>query len=1092
MKVYPTIIAAAAAAFSLAGSGADDPRAADDWSRIYLGAIPTTGGTNGVFAFEWNEHVWTASVEGGVARQLAHSDYVDTWPVMSPDGKKVAFMSNRAGGNGSIFVVDVDGGEARRLSFDTEYATPRAWSADGKTILCVGCRENVGLISPARIIMLRADGSGAETIPFDVPATEPSLSPDGRRLLFTFRGGDIYRKRLASKTSEAGEIWMYDFDAKSFTRMSGGTDECRNAVWAPDGRGFYYLSAEGGVRNVWYRDMAGAARRLTSFADDHVFQPFVSPDGRTMLFRQRFDFWKLDLAREGAEPERIVLHPEPGYLERPPVQRRFYEGCGNNDEKGDVSFCDNGYQMAFTSGGDLFVMDTVVREPRLVKGGSLTHERECAFSPDGKALYFTSDRGDGTNLVKAEPEDPSRPWWENTSFRLTTLVADDETRVNFTISPDGSKLAWESASGQLTFATTNGEVIAKGPKSGARGGYSWSPDGKWVAAEVVDQCRDYNVWIVSTEGKAEPYNLSRTPGFAGNPAWSPDGELIAFVATRPENGSGQSLCYVYLDRELAEIEKYGEELRKARNEIAEKALDGKRYAKMTNGVKPFAERDCIDFSDLAERVETLKVKASFPFFSHDSRTIAYNAGDRTDSIHVPDNLKGKKLFGKTGEFRAWTKKDNKVLWIVGFLPAHDEKTFDFKMYQNTVLADYQELAFRTAWGRIRDLFYDPDTHGCDWNAVREKYVMAARNAQSWSVFARVMNMVLGELDASHLGFFSSDSSNREWGDPKRREGWGVVTARLGLRLEDDPSGNGWRVVEVVKGGPCDRVEFGICPGDTVTAIDGAPVRCGVGMGIFMNGSERRKVDVSFVSGTNEVKTVSVKSCTAFDMRKLVDEACLRAKREQVHAASGGRLGYINVAAMDNDNLHMFRRELYSEGWGRDGMIVDVRFNRGGFTANKMLQSLLGVDRTIYMSRGQDAGYLLSYSGVPLWSRPIVVLCGENSNSNAEIFSHVVKEMRRGKLVGRRTAGAVIATNNSPILDYGDFRNAHTGVFTPDGMDMENNGAMPDVVVDDTPADLAAGVDVQLEKAVETLGEEVKKWKASEADAKPRIFSMKNR
>ena len=1081
---------AAAAALSISAVRAADGGADSDWSRIYLGSLPTIGGTNGVFAFEWNGHIWTADIKGGTARQLGHSGYEDSWPVMSPDGRKVAFTSNRAGGYGSVFVADIESGAVERLSYDTEAATPRAWSADGKTVLCVGNRENVGLVSCQRIILLRADGSGVETIPFDVPATEPSLSPDGRRMLFTFRGGDVYRKRPASKSSEAGEVWMYDFDTKAFTRMSEGKAECRNAVWAPDGYGFYYLRDGNGARNVWYRRLGGGERQVTSFADDHVFQPSVSSDGRTMLFRQGFDFWRLDLSRDVAAPERIVLHPEPGYLERPAVQRRFYDGCGNNDERGDVSFCDNGSQIAFTSGGDLYVMDTVALEPRMVKGSSLTHERECVFSRDGKALYFFSDRGDGTDLVKAEPADPSLPWWENSSFHLTTLISDSETRVNLTISPDGSMLGWCTASGRLSFATTNGVVVGRGPDSAGRCAYAWSPDSKWVATEVIGSCRDTDVWIVSTDGSAEPYNLSRSPGFDGHPAWSPDGELVAFVSTRPEHGSGQCLCYVYLDRSLGEIEKDKGQLRKAREEIVGKALDEKRYSKIESAVKPFAERGGIDFSDLAERVETLNVKASAPFFSHDSRTIAYAAGNQTDSVHVPDRLTGKRLFGKTGDFREWTKKDNKVLWVIGYLPAHDEKTFAVKVYQNTDVADYQELVFRTAWGRIRDEFYDPAMHGRDWNAVRGKYVAAARNAKSWGVFARVMNMMLGELDASHLGFFSTEGSRREWGDPKRREGWSDTTARLGLRFEDNPGEDGWKVAEVIKGGPADRLEFGFRSGDVVTAIDGVAVNGGVGMGKVLNGNERRKVSVSFRSGTNEVRTVALKSVTAFDIRKLVDEQALKAKRERVHAASGGRLGYINVAAMNNESLHLFRRELYSEGFGRDGMIVDVRFNRGGFTANKMLQSLLGVDRTIYMSRGQEAGYMLDYNAAPLWWKPIVVLCGENSSSNAEIFSHVIKESGRGKLVGRDTAGAVIATNNKAILDYGEFRNAHTGVFTPDGTDMENNGAKPDVPVDDTPSDIAAGVDVQLEKAIEVLGEDVRAWNESQPDAKPRIYSMR--
>ena len=127
---------AAAAALSISAVRAADGGAESDWSRIYLGSLPTIGGTNGVFAFEWNGHIWTADIKGGTARQLGHSGYEDSWPVMSPDGRKVAFTSNRAGGYGSVFVADIESGAVERLSYDTEAATPRAWSADGKTVLC--------------------------------------------------------------------------------------------------------------------------------------------------------------------------------------------------------------------------------------------------------------------------------------------------------------------------------------------------------------------------------------------------------------------------------------------------------------------------------------------------------------------------------------------------------------------------------------------------------------------------------------------------------------------------------------------------------------------------------------------------------------------------------------------------------------------------------------------------------------------------------------------------------------------------------------------------------------------------------------------
>ncbi len=1050
---------------------------AKEWSRIYLGSCPSVDGTGTRFAFEWCGQIWLADVKGGCARRLGSGRSTDSFPVMHPDGTKVAFMSDREGGK-KVFEFDLTRDAVRQITYHSETTVPRAWCPDGKRLLCTGSRDVSGPKLSERILLVQTDARKAEKILFNMSAKNPVMSPDGKTILFTRRGDNLYRKRPHSISPQAGQIWRYSLETGAFAPLVVRQTDCQSPLWMPDGTGFYYLDAVGGVRNLWAYDFkTGSSRQLTFFRDEHVFQPSLSADGKTLVFRQKFDFWRFDPTNPTKEPSRIFLMPEPGYAGQAESRRRHYATCWNNDASGDVTFCDNGMQVAFTTGGDLFVMDTVVCSPTRVHGETRTHERECVFSPDGRTLYYLSDHGDKTVVMKAEPVETEKPWWENTEFRRTVILEDETCRKNLSISPDGSRLAWSDPNGILTFADTNGVTISQGPAATKGGPYAWSPDGCRVVAQLADEYANYDVWLISVDGQTPPYNLSRNFKYDGNPAWSPDGQIIAFVSECPEIGSGKYLRYVYLDREIEENESRDYQISKSRQTIRENAVEEDRYKELLVPKdevvkKPFDNAWLVDLSD---RVRTINCRAGSPFFKWDSRTIAFDNGSgQTDSVCIPTRLKPEKLFACKGLSRAWVKKDNRLLWVVDSLPAIGEKRLKFSAYQNTNLRDYRELGFRTAWARIRDSYYDPNTHGADWKAMFDRYFEPARNAPEQSVFLRVIQMMLGELDSSHLGFSSTTDSTREWGLQTKIGGWAEQTAHLGLRFAEATK-EGWPVAAVIPDGPADRLSFGIEKGDVVTQIDGIAVGGDLDPTVVLNGPANRHVRVTFRHGTNETKTVVIPSCSYVVAREKIGQEELRLKRRQVHDKSGGRFGYLNIDAMNKESLWLFQREVFAEGYKRDGLIIDVRNNYGGSTADQMLQILFGADHSRAVTRTCGAGYLAGYWGRPIWSKPIVVLCSEDTGSNGEIFSHAIQTLARGKLVGRETSGAVIGTTNSALLDLGSFRDARYGWFLPDGTDMEHHGARPDFEVDDLPIDLVNGIDRQLEKAIEVLGDEVKAW-----------------
>ena len=1077
-RVFAGLMAAA-----VCGQAADAP---DTLDRIYLGSRPSVSADGSQFVFEWCDSIWLAPTAGGTATPLQNGSAKDVWPVLAPDGRRVAFQSDRDGG-WKIFEVNLDDGRTRQLSFHSEGARPYGWTADGQALLAVVVRDHDGGRALERAALLPAAARGPEQVLFDNPANEPCLAPDGQRLLFTIEGGDLYRARATG--SQSAQIWLYDRRDQRFTCLVKRATESRTPLWTPDGKGFYYVSGEGGCMNVRHRDLAsGDERPITRYAEDAVIHPALSRDGRTLVFRRLFDFYRMDPTRPEQPAARIVLRPGAATL-RPASRRRYYNACWNNDEPGCVAFCDDGMQIAFTTGGDLWVMDTVLREPKRVHGATRTHERDCVFTPDGGALYYLSDQGDGVALWRAERADASACWWENSAFRKTVLTHDEKHRRLLRISPDGTRLSWVEPCGNLVVADTNGVAVTRCRQASNVDAYAWSPDSRWLVASLADDYSNTDVWLLAADGKGKDCNLSRHFSWDGHPCWSPDGKLVAFVGQRPDDQT--DLFYVWLSRADEERNTFDKE-REAARTAAGKGGDAKKKAdgekKAAGGTAPVA----IDFDDLHTRVRRITLKGvtpAHPFFSHDSRTLAFEATVNgvagTYKVVLPDKLTPELLTRRRGRALQWLAKDNRLLWLSDNLPAHFDKTFAFSAYQETDLRDYQELGFLTAWAKLRDWYYDAGYHGADWPRMRAKYRDAARGAPSHSVFLRVMALLHGELNSSHLGFSASEGSKKEWEKTAGFQSWSVVTAHLGLRFDPSAPGPGWLIRDVVPDSPADQIALKLAPGDRVLAVDGRPVAPDTDPAEVLNGPETRNIELTVRSGDQTPRQITLPAATYGAIREKLKTAAFEAVRARVRAASGGRLGYLNIQRMRWDDYYRFEQEIFAEGFDKEGLIIDVRDNSGGFVADRILGVLCGSVHSIAVARGAAPAYLSGYWGRPVWDKPIVVLCNQNTVSNGEIFTHAIKTLKRGKIVGVPTCGGVIATSDVALLDLGTLRLPHRGWFLPDGTDMELNGTQPDVLVWNEPGDGAAGRDRQLEAALDVLKQEVEHDKRNRQPAKLR-------
>jgi tricorn protease len=332
-------------------------------------------------------------------------------------------------------------------------------------------------------------------------------------------------------------------------------------------------------------------------------------------------------------------------------------------------------------------------------------------------------------------------------------------------------------------------------------------------------------------------------------------------------------------------------------------------------------------------------------------------------------------------------------------------------------------------------------------------------------------MMLGELNASHLGFSPSLSS-------PSGQGWKDVTPHLGIRWDRSHPGPGLRILDIVPGTPADRAVHELEAGGVIAKIDGKNVGPGTNLAILLNGRLDRNITLTVVEGPEKTRDVTLRPIAYTSIHNHLYNKWIRDNLAKVERASDGTLGYLHVRSMNWTSFLTFERELYSAGAGKDGLVIDVRENGGGFTADYLLTALTQPLHAITVGRGGGPGYPQDRKVYASWNKPIVVLCNQNSFSNAEIFAHAIKTLKRGKVVGVRTAGGVISTSHRSIMDLGNLRTPLRGWYVlGTGEDMERNGAVPDVILWPAPGDMPAGRDEQLTKAIEVLSADVRAWKA---------------
>ncbi|MCE9532410.1 MAG: hypothetical protein K8T89_15015 [Planctomycetes bacterium] len=1107
---------------------------------IRLANNPALSPDGKTLAFDYLGDIWTVPTTGGVARPLTKNPSSDSAPKFSPNGKEIAFISDRDG-SAQVYVMPATGGTPKQVTFHTAGFTLHEWTPDGDNVVVSAMRDHGwSRRQPERFYLINVRDRKGEQLLFDDYGTSGSISPDGTKMLFTREGPEWWRKGYTG--SMAAQVWMYDFAAKQFIPLLVEEHDHRWPLWKADGKAIYFCSnmKNGFIlqeMNIEPRPVTSRIERkpvnpktVAMFPDDSIVFPAISRDGSTIVFRHLFDFYRVEPGK--SEPIKIeILSDDDRIPER--IERRTL------DRASAVAFTGDGLEVAFIAGGDLWVMDTELKEPKRVTK-SAEEERTPVFAPDGNSILFISDVNGTTDIWRATRANAKKAWWLNTQFKLERVTTDGEIKSGLSFSPDGSKVAYVRGRGDLWVANADFSNPVRVIESWNAPDYDWSPDAKWLVYALYDNDFNRDIWIKPIDGSRPPFNLSRHPYNESDPVWSPDGKVIAFVGAREEKGNFD-VHFVYLREEDDQkssrersIEKAIEKFQKgsttpmvkkdtpSKEEAPEqgpepKVKDEKKVAPVTPKKAP--PEVVIDFKGIHDRIRRVTIPNSTEsnlLWSPDSKKLAFSASvdgsTGTYTIELPDNLKPTLLNSATGSQARWLK-NGQIVWLSGGIPGSISGSatggtatpapaltrlplvgprpatpaaatggYRFTAYQDFDPARKHQAAFEICWRTMRDNWYDEKLGNRDWNAVRAKYLPVAETTEQ-ATLQTIVSLMLGELNGSHLGFFAGTTSL-----PLRRPGfpgddpsgsgskWSVVTANLGIHFDDSFRGPGLKIREVLPEGPADQKRSLLRPGEIIVSIDDVPVDLSMDLTKILNGLSARDILLRVKNAEGTEREVTIRPISFTIARQLVYKKWLRDNQAKVEKMSNGTLGYLHIRAMDLASFHEFEEELYNAGAGKQGLVIDVRENGGGFTADHLLTALTQPRHAIAVPRNGGQGYPQDRTVYATWNKPIVVLCNQNSFSNAEIFSHAIKTLKRGHLVGVPTAGGVISTGGVPVMDVGFLRLPFRGWYVAEtGEDMELGGAVPHHIVWPWPGDAAQGKDPQISKAVEVLLQDVKEW-----------------
>jgi len=1046
---------------------------------IVAGALPLTGqGPRGYYrdpalhdrtlVFVAEGDLWTVDVTGVRATRLTTHPGEERHPAISPDGTGLAFSASYEGPT-EVYLMPLAGGLPTRVTWDGGAARVVGWTPDGEILYAT---RHFSTLPNTQLVAVNPATGRRRLIPL-AQAAEGTIAPETGTLFFT----RLARQRSNAKRYQGGtaqNLWRFtpgDAEARPLTADYPGTS--RTPMWW-NGR-VYFTSDRDGTMNLWSMDPSGGTLRQLTDSTGWDVQSSSLSAGR-IAYRVGADIYLYDIATDQSARVDITLPSDFDQLREHWIADPFqYLSAAHLGPRG--------HRVVLTTRGQVFVAP--VRHGRLTRVtlGATAGYGAARFLPGSPDLLATSDASGETEFVRLHPADPGR------TEPMTTGAT--VTRIDGIPSPDGHWLAhWDRD--QILWMTDTRDGTTRQIDFSPQWGYDaprWSPDSRWIVYGKPASNDFVQLFVFNVEtGTHRPITSDRFNSL--RPAWSPDGRWIYFLSDRNFEtlvGSpwGTRQPEPFFDRPMR-VYALGlvphrrspfaplDELHEASDESdaadttgpVEIVFDGLPRRLHRVPVPPgnyrglMANRERLFWLDRETGVSGT-TSLRYVAITHD-RPMPKVLVSRVQSAEL--SADGQRLLVRT----------DKTLAVIdaGAQGPVDLKEHTVDLSDWTFAIDPREEwphLFLEAWRLHRDWFYDRNMHGVDWEAMRDKYLPLVDRVRTRDDLNDLEAMLVSELSALHSSVGGGD---------RRRGVDQVAPASLGARLIRDEEAGGYRIAHIYRTdpdlpgerSPLDRPDADVRDGDILEAINGVPVLDRPPGALLRHQAGqpvRLRVRTPGARQARDLIVTAISPSRAVDLR--YDEWEFT-RRLRVDSMGGGRIGYVHLRAMSRNNVAEWYREFYPV-FTRQGLIIDVRHNRGGNIDSWILEKLI---RKAWM-------YWQPRVGAPYWNMQkafrghLVVLADERTASDGEAFAEGFKRLGLGPVIGTRTWGGEIwLTSSNRVLDQGIARAAEFGVYGPDGRWLiEGWGVVPDRVVDNLPHATFSGRDAQLEAAVAYLEQRIR-------------------
>ena len=978
-------------------------------------------------AFSYQGDIWSMPATGGKATRLTIHEGYDGYPYWSKDDKQIAFSSNR-NGNYDVFVMPSNGGFPKRLTFHSANDIITDFTKSDELIFSTA-RLFRQIEWDSEIASVNVSGGTPERI-LNAVGNMAVKSPNGKLIAFVRGWGRITREKYHG--SADNEVWIYNSESDKFIQITDNEVHDMMPRWANDNT-LYFLSTRSGKYNIFKTsiDAEGNAEnnveQITFFDEKGPREFSISGDASTIAMTRGTDIYTLKL--NGSTAKKINIDISTDYRFDPVVTKTI----SKIDE---YSVSPNGNYSAIVARGEIFITENDKDKSLTFNLTKHPYRDENVAWVNDSTLIFVSDREGQFDLYALTSDDKNESdLFKSMKHKLNKLTNTDEDESNPIISPDGKKVVYQIGRGKLVVAdiADDGELSSKTTLLDGWAtpeGVSWSPDSKWIAYSLSDLEFNDEVYILPIDNNIEPVNVSMHPRGDYSPVWSMDGSKLAFISMR--SNSGFDVWFAWLKK--SDWDKTKEDW-----DAFEKPDESKKKKESkSKDIKPI-KIDIKNIHERLERVTALDGNETNVVFSKDGETIYFTAKSLTkkgtDIFSIKfDGTKVKEITksGKSPNALSLDKPAKFIYYISkGKLARLNIKggkgeTIPFNAKMDVVFKEERNQIFEESWRALRDGFYDPNFHGNNWNDIRDEYKPMCMKASTQKDFQDMYNMMLGELNASHMGMrYANDRTDLE------KEKTGLIGAEV------EPDSKGVKIVKVVPNSPADREQSKLMIGDIITQVNGLDVTKNKNFYSLLENTAKEKTLLSVNRNGDKIDLVIRPTS---NLRSQLYDEWVENNRKLVDKWSNGRIGYLHIQAMGMESFERFEREFTAVGNGKDAIVIDVRFNGGGWTTDYLMTVLNYKQHAYTIPRGAaenlekekknfrnyyPIGERLPYAA---WTKPSIAICNQNSYSNAEIFSHAYKNLGIGTLVGVPTFGAVISTGSKRLIDGSTVRMPFRGWY----------------------------------------------------------------